>query len=170
MTVRLQRAHAEFLGQGEGLAVVDFGLHGIRRVAPCCDVAEEAQGIGLVAAFLACAGLRQRLLGEGLRLLQAASQQMRLPQGETTERLQPDQFPCSHLFHRLREQRHGIGDAPGQGVRRPQGRSDPGEIEWEVCVLTDAHGPFEPGECAGQVALAEGQQTDPPRGYMRLAG
>ena len=30
--------------------------------------------------------------------------------------------------------------------------------------LTEAHGPFEQGECPGQVALAEGQQTNPPRG------
>ena len=66
------------------------------------------------------------------------------------------------LFHRLREQRHGVGDAPGQGVRRTQGRSHPGEIDREVRVLTDAHGPFEQGERPGQVALAEGQQTDPP--------
>ena len=68
---------------------------------------------------------------------------------------------CSALLHRLREQRHGVGDAPSQGVRRAQGRSHPGEIEREVCVLTDAHGPFEQGECPGQVALAEGQQTEP---------
>ncbi len=61
------------------------------------DLAEEAQGIGLVTAFLACAGLRQRLLGEGLCLLQAASQQMRLPQGETTERVQPDTVPLQSI-------------------------------------------------------------------------
>ena len=77
---------------------------------------------------------------------------------------------CSRLFHRLREQRHGVGDAPAQGVRRPQGRSHPGEIDWEVRVLTDAHGPFEQGECPGQVALAEGQQTDPPRGKHEAGG
>ena len=34
-------------------------------------------------------GERQRTLGQGVRLLQAARQQLRLPQGETTERLQP---------------------------------------------------------------------------------
>ena len=93
MTVRLQRAHAEFLGQGEGVLIVGFGLHGIRRLAPCCDVAEEAQGIRLVAAFLVFTGERQRSLGEGVRLLQAASQQMRLAQGETTERLTAYQSP-----------------------------------------------------------------------------
>ena len=82
-------------------------------------------------------GERQCVLGEGVRLLQAAGQQMRLPQGETTERLMDYRFPCSALLQRLREQRHGVGDAPGQGVRRAQGRSHPGEIEREVRVLTD---------------------------------
>ena len=54
------------------------------------NVTEEAQGIRLVAAFLVRTGERQRLLGEGVRLLQAAGQQLRLPQGETTERLIAD--------------------------------------------------------------------------------
>ena len=123
-----------------------------------------------MAPFLVLTGERQRALGEGVRLLQAASQQLRLPQGETTERLKVDHFRCSRLFQRLREQRHGVGDAPAQGVRRPQGRSHPGEIGREVRVLTDAHGPFEQGECPGQVALAEGQQTNPPRGKHEARG
>src|SRR5262249_23720066 len=65
-----------------------LGGSGLRRarprgIAPRCNVAEQAQGICLVAAFLARTGERQRLLGEGLRLLQTASQQLRLPQRET---------------------------------------------------------------------------------------
>jgi len=36
--------------------------------------------------FLVRTRIRQRTLGEGLRLLQAASQQLRLPQREMTER------------------------------------------------------------------------------------
>ena len=42
------------------------------------DLTEEVQGIRLVATFLVRAGERQRLLGEGLRLLQAADQHLRL--------------------------------------------------------------------------------------------
>ena len=132
--------------------------------------AEEAQGIRLVAPLLALAGVRQRVLGEGVRLLQAASQQLRLPQEETTERLIVYPFRGNCLFYRLREQRHGVGDAPGQGVRRAQGWSHPGEIAWKVRVLTDAHGPFEQGEGPGQVALAEEQQTNPPRGNHEARG
>jgi hypothetical protein len=36
--------------------------------------------------------------------------------------------------------------------------------------VTDAHGAFEPGERPAQVALAESQQTDPPRGNHTAAG
>ena len=86
MAVGLERAHAEFVGQGEGLLVVGFGLLDLRGIAPRRNLAEEAQGIRLVAPFLVLTGMRQRPLGEGVRLLQAASQQMRLTQGETTER------------------------------------------------------------------------------------
>ena len=58
-----------------------FGLFALRRLALRRNVAEEAQGIRLVAPFLVLAGERQRPLGEGVRLLQAAGQQLRLPQG-----------------------------------------------------------------------------------------
>ena len=101
-------------------------------------------------------GLALAPLGEGVRLLQAASQQLRFPQREATDRLKDYHFHCSRLFHRLREQRHGVGDAPTQGIRRPQGRSHPGEKGREVRFLADAYGPFEQGECPVQVTLAEG--------------
>ena len=68
----------------------------------------------------------------------------------------------------MREQRHGVGDASGQGVRHPQGRSHLGELCREVHVLTDAYGPFEQRERSVQVALAEGQQTSPHEATMRL--
>src|SRR5712691_11394115 len=123
------------------------------------DVAEETQGIRLVAAFLVLTGERQRARGESVRLLQAARQHLCFPKGETTERLDVYSFRYSRLFHRLREQRHGVGNAPGEGVRRPQGHSRPGEPEREVRVLADACGSFEQGECLGQVTLAEKQQT-----------
>ena len=95
VAVGLERAHAELLGQGEGLAVVGFGLVALRRLAPRRNVAEEAQGIRLVAPFLVRTGERQRTLGEGVRLLQAAGQQLRLPQGETTERLNSYSSRCN---------------------------------------------------------------------------
>ena len=92
VAVGLQRAHAEFLGQGEGLAVVGFGLFDLWGLAPRRNVTEEAQGIRLVAAFLVLTGERQRPLGEGVRLLQTAGQHLRLPQGED------DRAPDSRPF------------------------------------------------------------------------
>ena len=62
------------------------------------NLAEEAQGIRLVATFLVRTGKRQRSLGEGVRLLQAASQQLRLRQGETTERLKAYHVRGNGLF------------------------------------------------------------------------
>ena len=78
--------------------------------------------------------------------------------------------PGSRLFQGLREQRHGVGDAPGQDVRLPQGRSQPGEKGQEVRILTDAHGLFEPGKGPRQVTLAQRQQTNPPIGAHNARG
>ena len=75
----LERAHAQFLGQGEGLTEVGFGFFDMRGFATCGTLAEEAQGIGLVAPFLALTGECQRALGKGVRLPQAASQQVHFP-------------------------------------------------------------------------------------------
>ena len=112
MTVRLQRAHAEFLGQGEGLLIVGLGLLNIRGLTPCCDVTEQAQGICLVGAFLVLTGMRQCPLSVGVRLLQTASQHLCLSQREMTERLIAYYVHGHRLFQRLREQRHGVGNAP----------------------------------------------------------
>ena len=87
MAVGHERAHAEFVGQGEGLLVVGYGQIALRRIAPCGDLAEEPQRIRLVAQLLVRTGECQRPLGEGVRLLQATGQQMRFSQRETTQRL-----------------------------------------------------------------------------------
>src|SRR4029450_576480 len=71
-TVRLEPAHAEFLSQGEGLVVMGFGGIAIPGIAPRRNVTDEAQSICLVTAFLVRTGECQRLLGEGLCLLQMA--------------------------------------------------------------------------------------------------
>jgi hypothetical protein len=39
--VGLEWAHAEFLGQGEGLAVVDFSLFGVRETALRSDLTKQ---------------------------------------------------------------------------------------------------------------------------------
>jgi hypothetical protein len=57
VAVGLERAHAQLLGQGEGLAEVIAGLIALRRFAPRRNLAKKAQGICLVAAFLVCTGM-----------------------------------------------------------------------------------------------------------------
>ena len=52
MAVGLEWAHAQLLGQGEGLPVVGFSLCALRG-SRSRNVAEEPQGIRLVAPFLA---------------------------------------------------------------------------------------------------------------------
>jgi hypothetical protein len=67
--VRHERTHAQLPGQGEGLAAVCFGLLALRRLAPRRNLAEEAQSIRLAPPLLVRMGMRQSLLGEGMRLL-----------------------------------------------------------------------------------------------------
>ena len=52
VAVRLERTHAEFLSQGESLAVVGCGLRPCRGSAPCGNLAEEVQGIRFVPTLL----------------------------------------------------------------------------------------------------------------------
>jgi hypothetical protein len=60
--------------------------------------------------------------------------------------------------------------APRQGVCRPQRPSHLRKIGWDVRLLTEVHGPLEPRERSGQVALAEGPQAHPPRGSHEARG
>ena len=80
VAVRLERAHAQLFGQGEGLALVaDSGLDLRGRLARHA-LAQEPQGPGLVAAELVLAGEGEGLLSTLTRLLQAARQHIRLAQ------------------------------------------------------------------------------------------
>src|SRR5204863_9287368 len=107
------------------------------RLAPRSNVAVEVQGIRLVATFLVLAGDGQRPLGEGVCLLRAARQYMCLSQGEATGHLKCYSSCCNSLCQGLRKQRHGISVALAEGICRAQGCGHEGQIDWEVCVLTD---------------------------------
>ena len=56
VAVRQEGAHPQFLGQGEGLLVVGLGQRALRGLAMSRNVAEEAEGIRLVAMFLVRTG------------------------------------------------------------------------------------------------------------------
>ncbi len=72
-----ERTHAKLVGQDKRGPVVGVGLIARQWLTMRGNVAEEVQGTRLVASLLVCTGMCQRLLGEGVRLLQAARQQMR---------------------------------------------------------------------------------------------
>ena len=141
-----------------------FSLLDVGGLVLGMDIPEEPQGVRLLATFLVLTGERQRLLGEGLRLFQVAGQHLRLTQREATERLNVYTFHRNALLQRRREQQHSVSDAPAQRIRRAQVRTDLGEKGRKVCILADAHGPFEQGQCPRQIALAESQQADLPTG------
>src|SRR5262249_4917169 len=98
MAVRLERAHAKCLGQGKSLTVMGCGQLDLWRIAMGGNLTQEAQGRCLAPALLMLTGERQRALGERVRVLQAAGQQVRFSQGDTTVRLTPWRFPA--LFQR----------------------------------------------------------------------
>ena len=87
VTVRLEWAHAQLLGEGQGLLVVGCSLFDFCGVTMCGNLAEEAQDICLMAAFLVGTGMLAGTDGKGARLLQAAGVQMRLAQGEEQRHL-----------------------------------------------------------------------------------
>jgi hypothetical protein len=64
VAVGLERAHAECLGERKGLAVMGGGLVDVQGSAMRGDVAEEAQSIRLMAAFLVFTGVLKRPLSE----------------------------------------------------------------------------------------------------------
>ena len=74
VAVGLERAHAEFLGQGQGLLVVGFGLCGIGGIGVGMDNAKLVQREGLVPALLLLPGQVERLVGVLPGLLAASRQ------------------------------------------------------------------------------------------------
>ena len=71
MAVGLERAHAEFLGQGAGLVVVGCSGLALWGLTLRRNVAKQVQSIDLIAAFLVRMGEREGTLGEGVGFLQA---------------------------------------------------------------------------------------------------
>src|SRR5439155_1514929 len=80
VAVRLERAHTQLFGQGEGLAVVADGGLDLWGCLARRALAQEPQGPGLGAALLALAGEVESLRGALARLLQATRQQIGLAQ------------------------------------------------------------------------------------------
>jgi len=69
-----------------------------------------------MAPFLVLTGECQCTFGKGVCLLYATSQHMHLSHGEMTARLLACPGRSFRLLQRLCEQRHGVGDAPAEGI------------------------------------------------------
>jgi len=115
--MRLERAHAEFRGQGEGLAVVTCGWLNLWGRLARRTLTQEPQSPGLGAALLVLEGEVNRLRGALVRRLQAASQQIGLTEPGDHERQPPRSAPGDRLLHPLFHQRQTRVDTPIQGIR-----------------------------------------------------
>jgi hypothetical protein len=81
VAVGLERAHAQLLGQGEGLAEVISGLLALQRLTLHRQLTEELNSIGFMTSFLVVTGMFEGAGGGHSRPLQAAGAQMRPAQG-----------------------------------------------------------------------------------------
>ena len=98
VAVGLERAHAEFVGQGESLAVVDFRLHNIGGIGVGLDGAELVQRARLIPTFFELPGQVERLVCVLPGLITVALQTTDLaepcePAGTTSQRARADVFP-----------------------------------------------------------------------------
>src|SRR5207249_638275 len=88
VAVGLEGAHAEFVCQSEGLAVVGFGRLGLRRITTCGGLTEEPVGMRLVAASSLGAVELEEASGQRARLVHAADEEQGLAQLGEHERME----------------------------------------------------------------------------------
>src|SRR5262245_57112394 len=113
VAVGLERAHAQLVGQGEGLEVVFSSLLVCWRSVMRCNGAEEAEAIRLRPTFLAPTALREHPFGTDLRLLHAARQQGDVASPDLDTRLEPCERRRSVRVLHLLQQDDGLVAAPG---------------------------------------------------------
>src|SRR5262245_35054646 len=155
-----ERTHAKFLSQGEGLAVVSFGLVDVRGSAMRSDLPEEPEDPCLVSPLLMGTGQVEGTPSEVHRLLHTASQQISFAHIAHPQRLTARGPQRSTALVRLLQQRQGLGDTTSKGIRTGQGRGGLGEPEPDVMNPAEFKAAFEHADGPGEVSLAEGETTD----------
>ena len=101
----LEWAHAQLVGQGQGLTVRDFGLLDIRWIAMRGDLAEESENPRLVSPFFVRSGEIEGTLRALDCILRSLGKYIGLTEPGDLERMSA---PDSHgfgLFHRLFQER-----------------------------------------------------------------
>src|SRR4029453_582163 len=129
MAVGHERTHAECLGQDESLPVVMFSWLDLQGGLMGGNLPEEPQGPRLVSPLLMGTGEVDSTPSELHRLLHAAGQQIGLAQIAYPQRMTAYDPHGSVPLLRLLQQRQGLGDTAGKGIRTAQGRSGLGEPE-----------------------------------------
>ena len=115
VAVGLERAHAEFVGQREGLAVVTFRRRDIRSIGTGSDLAKEAKSPSLVAALPTLSSKCEGSTGEFERVIEPVGEQARLAHVRDDQRLELVVGPLT-----LVQQREAFGNTPRYRVRRAQ--------------------------------------------------
>ena len=86
MAVRDERAHAEFFGEGESLAIVVFRLPDIKGIFARRDLAEEQKSVRLVSSLFVLTGETQGALCGGTGIRFPTGQQIRFAQPDGPQR------------------------------------------------------------------------------------
>src|SRR5882724_6470316 len=160
MAVGHEWAHAEFLGQGEGLPVVIFGRLDLWGGLMGGDLPEEPQGPRLVSPLLMVTGEGEGTPSALDRLLHAAGHQIGLTHIAHPQRLTAHGPHRGTPLLRLLQQRQGLSDTAGPGIRIAQGRGGLREPDQAVPNPTQIKAAFEYGDGPEDVSLAEGEKTD----------
>ena len=131
------------------------------------DVAEEAQGISFVTAFLVRTGKRQGTLGKSVRLLQTAGQHLRLSQGETTEHLKST-LPVT-VLRSIACVSSGTASAPRppRVYASPKAAAIEGKLPGSPCP-TDAHSVFEQESALRRSPWRRASRPSPHKANIRL--
>ena len=150
-------------GQDEGLAVGGFGLFSLRGFPMRGNLAEEVERIGLVAPCLVRTRQLQDAYGKRLLLLRREVTECR--EAEEHRKAGPSivVMVCSSV-----DVSSGTASCarPPSAYAAPKAAATAGDVAGTGRFLTTAHRLFKPGKCLGQVALPEGQQTEPVIGQQ----
>jgi hypothetical protein len=113
-----ERTHPQCIGQGQGLLVVGFGLFELWRMALRRDLAKQAQGPRLVAAFVMLAADFNGMPSLVQSVLESPGLQIPFAQGDNAKHMVKDISHGVGLLHQPLQQWQSIGHTPGQDIRR----------------------------------------------------
>ena len=155
----LERAHAQLLGQGQGLAVVTFGRARTPEAHTAPQCRRGAAGHTPRGPVPGAHGRAPAPARQG-RAPPPGDQPAAAPPPGRDDRVPGSSWPvvCSIACV---SSGMALATRPARIYAAPKATAIMGNKSREVCVLAETHGPFEQGEGPRQVALAEGQQTDP---------